>query len=294
IRKLERIHLIVRVCMPVGVAAPGKSIVGTAIDCGGHLRLMVAMIDEARTAPIEISVVIPVYNEGDNLEPLMRELREAFAGRLAAEVILVDDGSIDDTAVRFATLRGAHRLSLRLIRHVDNRGQSAAILTGVTSAAADIVATLDGDGQNDPADIPILLDAYRRAFARGVRLVAGQRIRRRDTWMRRVSSRLANFVRSLVLHDHIADTGCGLKVFDRVTFLRIAPFDHMHRFLPALFLGYGAGVHTVPVHHRPRRHGYSKYGVRNRLWVGIVDLFGVKWLMRRAIASMPLATDERT
>lgn len=252
------------------------------------------MKDEAGIAWADISVVIPVYNEAGNIEPLVREIHESLGGQLSAEVIFVDDGSTDDTAARVEAMRKSSSMRVRLVRHDRNRGQSAAVLTGVCAASATVVATLDGDGQNDPADIPRLLETYRGVFAEGVRLVAGQRFRREDSWLRRASSRVANRVRSVVLHDHIADTGCGLKVFERRMFLRIAHFDHMHRFLPALFIGCGARVRTVPVHHRPRRQGRSKYGVRNRLWAGIVDMLGVKWLMRRAIVTASLAADERT
>jgi dolichol-phosphate mannosyltransferase len=235
---------------------------------------------------VDLSVVIPVYNEADNLEVLTAELRGALAGGPPAEILFVDDGSTDDIAKRFAALRGGRGTPLRLIRHASNRGQSAALVSGVAAAAGGIIATLDGDGQNDPADLPLLLDVYRREFASGVRLIAGQRVRRRDSLLRRASSRVANAVRGRLLGDGIADTGCGLKVFERRAFMRIAPFDHMHRFLPALFMSQGAGVLAVPVRHRPRRHGCSKYGVHNRLWVGIVDLFGVRWLTRRRIETM--------
>lgn len=243
-------------------------------------------------ADIDLSVVVPVLNEAENVESLAAELRQALEHRVACEIIFVDDGSTDDTAARIRALPAEASMPVRLIRQAGNFGQSTAIVTGVAAAAGDVIATLDGDGQNDPADIPALLDIYRREYGSGIRLVAGQRVRRRDPLGRRLASRVANGVRSLILGDGIADTGCGLKLFDRRTFLRITPFDHMHRFLPALFLGYGALVRTVPVGHRPRLHGHSKYGVRNRLWAGIVDMFGVKWLTRRKIDAVRLTGDE--
>lgn len=259
---------------------------------GTETARTMTMISGERQKPVDLSVVIPVYNEADNLEALTAELREALADTPAAEIVLVDDGSTDETAARFIALRSTGGTPLRLIRHPANRGQSAAIVSGIAAATGDIIATMDGDGQNDPADLPVLLETYRRESPSGVRMVAGQRIRRQDSFLRRASSRVANAVRGRLLGDGIADTGCGLKVFERRTFMRLAPFDHMHRFLPALFLSRGAGVLAVPVHHRPRRHGVSKYGVRNRLWVGIVDLLGVRWLTRRRIEAATDTCDE--
>jgi len=218
----------------------------------------------ASPAP-QLSVVIPVCNEEPNIEPLAAELRAALAG-LPHEVLYVDDGSIDGTvaAVRRARAAGS---PIRLLRHARRSGQSAALCTGLCAARAPWVATLDGDGQNDPADI--------------VRLFMGHRTRRRDTWLRRLSSRVANGVRSRLLGDATPDTGCGLKLIHRETFAQLPRFDHMHRFLPALVQRAGARVVSVPVHHRPRERGQSKYGLFDRLWVGIIDLCGVAWLKRR-------------
>jgi dolichol-phosphate mannosyltransferase len=171
---------------------------------------------------------------------------------------------------------------VRLIRHAVRSGQSAAVATGVREARARWIATLDGDGQNDPADIPKLLDALHGAASPRLRLVMGNRTTRRDTWFRRLSSRVANAVRGGLLEDGTPDTGCGIKVFDRSVFVDMPRFDHMHRFMPALFQREGYEVISVPVNHRERTRGKSKYGLHNRLWVGIVDLFGVKWLIRRA------------
>jgi dolichol-phosphate mannosyltransferase len=228
-----------------------------------------------------LSVVVPVRNEAENIEPLAREIADALAKLPAFEIVYVDDGSDDGTRAELERMRACIP-ELRCVRHARSCGQSAAILTGVRSARHPWIATLDGDGQNDPADLPRLLD--RLASARpeeNLHMLAGWRAARQDTWLRRVSSRVANGVRSRVLRDATPDTGCGLKVFARDTFLRLPWFDHMHRFLPALVQRQGGRVESVVVSHRPRTRGRSKYGVHNRLWVGIVDLFGVAWLMRR-------------
>jgi dolichol-phosphate mannosyltransferase len=229
-----------------------------------------------------LSVVVPVRNEAENVEPLAREIAAALAGLPAFEIVYVDDGSDDGTHAELERMRACIP-QLRHVRHARSCGQSTAILTGVRSARHPWVATLDGDGQNDPADLPRLLD--RLAAARpeeNLHMLAGWRAARQDTWLRRFSSRVANGVRSRVLRDATPDTGCGLKVFARDTFLRLPYFDHMHRFLPALVQRHGGRVESVVVSHRPRTRGRSKYGVHNRLWVGIVDLCGVAWLMRRA------------
>ena len=171
---------------------------------------------------------------------------------------------------------------LRVIRHRESCGQSRAVTTGVTAARYEWIATLDGDGQNDPADIPALLaELANPAQPANLELLAGWRSKRNDTLLRRISSKVANGVRSRMLKDNTPDTGCGLKVFTRETFLQLPNFDHMHRFLPALVMRNGGAVVSVPVHHRARERGTSKYGVHNRLWVGIVDLVGVAWLQRR-------------
>jgi dolichol-phosphate mannosyltransferase len=229
----------------------------------------------------ELSVVIPVCNEEANVLPLAREIAAALAGR-PFEILFVDDGSTDATATQVLEAR-REIPSVRLLRHSRRSGQSAAVHSGVRHARAEWIATLDGDGQNDPADIPALVAAgvAARRTAPGVLLVMGNRTKRRDTWLRRLSSRVANGVRGGLLGDGTPDTGCGLKVFHRATFLDLPYFDHMHRFVPALFQRHGAAVISVPVNHRPRLQGQSKYGLFNRLWVGIVDLFGVMWLKSR-------------
>jgi dolichol-phosphate mannosyltransferase len=249
-----------------------------------------------RSVP-EIAVVIPARDEADNVKPLLADVRAALEGRVDYEVIFVDDGSEDSTPAILGELSRAFP-RLRWARHRTPCGQSAAIWTGVRLARAPWIVTLDGDGQNDPADIPTLLEAR---GARGVDanlLVNGRRERRRDTWLKRASSKIANAVRSRVLGDDTADTGCGLKLFPREAFLGLPFFDHMHRFLPALVRRGGGEVVSVPVGHRERLHGRSHYGVHNRLWTGIVDMLGVFWLQRRSklpVLAVPpaLAVGER-
>jgi len=243
------------------------------------------------TQGLDLSVVIPVCNEQDNVEPLAREIHAALAGRCRFETIFVDDGSTDGTAQAVRDARGSGMPEIRLIRHSLRSGQSAAIATGVRDAGAPWIATLDGDGQNDPADIPKLLDAVSASTSPRLRLVMGNRTTRRDTWLRRLSSRVANGVRGGLLKDGTPDTGCGIKVFDRSVFMDMPRFNHMHRFMPALFQREGFEVISVPVNHRERTRGKSKYGLHNRLWVGIVDLFGVMWLIRRASKRVPVSED---
>lgn len=231
-----------------------------------------------------LSVVVPVHNEVDNVTRLIEEIHSALDGGLEFEAVFVDDASSDETPRRLLEL--AQRFPrLRVLRHRRNAGQSTAIATGVRAARGRLVATLDGDGQNDPADIPALLERWRSEGGDGnvdrPLLLAGWRSTRNDTWLRRLSSRIANGVRGRLLGDGTPDTGCGLKLFERETFLRLPYFDHMHRFLPALVVRLGGRVISVPVRHRPRVRGQSHYGVWNRLWVGLVDLGGVMWLRRR-------------
>jgi dolichol-phosphate mannosyltransferase len=228
-----------------------------------------------------VSVIVPVKDEADNILPLVEEVHAALDGRADFELIYVDDGSTDATPQRLAEAC-ARFPRLHVIRHRRSCGQSTALSTGVRAARHPWVATLDGDGQNDPADIPAMLQALSPGQrAPGLELVAGWRTQRNDSGLRKLSSRIANGVRGGLLGDRTPDTGCGLKVFSRELFLALPFFDHLHRFLPALALREGASVVSVPVRHRPRTKGRSKYGVHNRLWVGIVDLFGVMWLQRR-------------
>ena len=238
------------------------------------------------TSVPDFSVVVPVRNEADNISPLIAELKTVMTALQPYEIVIVDDGSDDATP---EVLRDQARAcpELRVIRHRSSAGQSAAITNGVNEARAGIIITLDGDGQNDPADIPALLDRFREADNPDLLLVTGERQKRRDSLLKRLSSRVANAVRGTLLGDHTPDTGCGLKVFSRPAYLAMPGFDHMHRFLPALMLCQGGHVLSVPVNHRARQHGVTKYGVFDRLGVGIVDLFGVMWLQRRPGTPVP-------
>jgi len=238
---------------------------------------------------MDLSVVIPVKNEAGNIAPLVGEITAALDGVAAYEIIYVDDGSTDATAAEIRLLQ-QNVPRLRLVSHAASCGQSAAIRTGVKAARGIWIATLDGDGQNDPADIPALWHIAGEAPATPPLLIAGHRARRRDTWSKRMSSLVANGVRRRMLHDDTPDTGCGLKLFPRTLFLDLPYFDHMHRFLPALVLRAGGVVRSVAVNHRPRERGTSKYGVLDRLAVGVADLFGVMWLRRRC--SRPVVVEE--
>jgi dolichol-phosphate mannosyltransferase len=228
----------------------------------------------------DLSVVVPVYNEEASLENLIEEVVTALDGSLEYEIIYVDDGSIDGTLECLLQLKKDFP-RLRVLRLAEHCGQSTAMWVGVKRARASWIATLDGDGQNDPKDIHRLLEQRDTTEDTRLGLISGWRQQRQDTWVRCLSSRIANGVRSWVLQDSTVDTGCGLKVFRRELFLDLPYFDHMHRFLPALVQRAGAHVVSVPVKHRQRKAGKSKYGIYNRLWVGIFDLLGVAWLRRR-------------
>lgn len=234
----------------------------------------------APVAAQALSVVVAVHDEADNIVPLVEEIHTALADLAELDLVYVDDGSADATPARLAAAQQRFP-RLTVLRHRERRGQSAALVTGVRAARHAWVATLDGDRQNDPADIPRLLAALQAMPAPG--LAIGWRVDRQDSRLRRWASRVANGVRGRLLGDRTPDTGCGLKVFPREAFLRLPQFDHMHRFLPALFLRAGLGVVSLPVHHRARAAGRSKYGIADRLGVGIVDLFGVLWLARRPV-----------
>lgn len=230
---------------------------------------------------VELSIIVPVRNEADNVVPLLDEIHAALDGQLAYEVIYVNDGSTDATATRL-TSAACEFPRLRVIHHAEPCGQSAALRSGVRAAHAPWIATLDGDGQNDPADIPKLLAVLRDPAAPpNLRLVTGHRRKRRDSRVKRLSSRIANGVRARLLDDRTPDTGCGLKLIHRDSYLALPFFDHMHRFLPALVQREGGGTVSVEVEHRPRTRGRSNYGLHDRLWAGIVDLIGVMWLKRR-------------
>ena len=234
--------------------------------------------------PVEISVVVPVHDESLNVVRLLDEIEEALSGVVRFEAVFVDDRSGDDTAQILREYALTHPW-LVVVLHRNNCGQSTAVRTGVREACGPVIATLDGDGQNDPADIPALLKRWRELRQGGSPqpvLLAGRRAKRPAPWLRRMSSRIANGVRSRLLGDATPDTGCGLKLFARNDFLALPYFDHMHRFLPALIRRAGGTVESVHVAHRPREHGQSHYGIHNRLWVGLVDMMGVVWLQRRA------------
>jgi len=244
----------------------------------------------SQSESVQLSVVIPVCNEAENVAPLAREIHAALNGRVSFEVIFVDDGSADSTAAEVTMVRAESVPQIRLLKHSKRSGQSTGVRTGVRAARAPWIATLDGDGQNDPADIPHLLAALKTQNPDGqLKLVMGNRTTRKDTWLRRLSSRVANGVRGSMLGDGTPDTGCGIKLFERELFLELPHFNHMHRFLPALVQRAGKRVISVPVAHRPRLSGTSKYGLNNRLWVGIVDIFGVMWLIKRRIPVMTVS-----
>lgn len=228
-----------------------------------------------------LSIVIPVFNELENIKPLAVEILAALKSRLELEIIFVDDASTDATVARLQALQ-SEIAELRIVRHLQNRGQSAAVVNGVRAAKYAWVATLDGDRQNNPADLNLLLDAIEQKNGTP-KLCMGRRIKRQDTWLRRISSKIANGVRRKFLQDDCPDSGCGIKIFNRTFFLNLPLFKNCHRFLPVLFRRAGAEIVYIPVSHRERVEGVSKYGVMNRLWVGIIDLFGVAWLMRRFI-----------
>ncbi len=234
-----------------------------------------------------LSIVIPVFNERDNIAPLVHEVVRHLRGRVQFEIVCVDDRSDDDTREVLAALR-AEVPELRAFAHAARCGQSAAIRSGVRHALAPWIATLDGDGQNDPADIPKLLDARDAAEAE-VKLFAGWRVSRQDSGSKRWASRWANRIRQWLLRDNTPDTGCGIKLFERAAFLDLPYFDHMHRYLPALMQRAGWKTVSVPVSHRARGAGQSKYTNVGRALVGVRDLLGVAWLIQR---SHVVGTDE--
>ena len=227
-----------------------------------------------------LSVVVPVQNERDNILPLLTEIAVALRGRADFEVVYVDDASKDDSLAVLSSAK-AQFPELRVVRHLAQSGQSTAVRNGVKAARGAWIATLDGDGQNDPADIPKLL-AMRDESSADIKLFAGWRVHRQDSGSKRWASKWANAIRSRMLRDDTPDTGCGIKLFERAAFLDLPYFDHMHRYLPALMLRAGWQVKSVPVNHRARGAGQSKYNNLNRALVGIADLRGVSWLIRRS------------
>jgi dolichol-phosphate mannosyltransferase len=241
---------------------------------------------------ISLSVVIPVYNEAQSVVALLQEIIAAIP-HSNYEIIFVDDAS-DDRSVSLLLGCLAQCAHLKVLKHEQRCGQSTAMYHGVCVAKAQWIVTLDGDGQNDPSDIETLLMARERHP--DIAMFCGWRQRRQDSWLRRQSSMVANKVRQFMLNDHTPDIGCGLKLFRRYVFLSLPHFDHMHRFLPTLVQRSGGKVLSIPVMHRPRRFGRSKYGVWNRLWSGLLDMLGVWWLMRRCVDTKwklyPMQKDE--
>src|SRR5689334_20670792 len=251
---------------------------------------MSADLPASDPATVAVSIVVPVRNEADNIAPLVAEIVAALDGRWPYEIVYVNDGSTDATGERLAALTQSHP-QLRQIKHAASGGQSAAVRSGVRAARGAIVATLDGDGQNNPAFLPELISAIEKGGAR-IGLAAGQRVGRKDTGFKKLQSRIANGIRNAILKDGTRDTGCGLKAFRREVFLMMPYFDGLHRFLPALMRREGFDIAYVDVVDRPRRSGISNYGFFDRLWIGIMDLFGVWWLIRRK-KTTPVATEVR-
>src|SRR5690349_4502118 len=227
----------------------------------------------------DLSVVVPVHNERDNIVPLLTEIAAALRGRADFEIVYVDDASKDES-LAVLTAAKAQFPELRVLRHLQQSGQSTALRTGIKAARGAWIATLDGDGQNDPADIPKLI-AMRDESPGVIKLFAGWRVNRQDTGSKRWASKWANAIRSRLLRDETPDTGCGIKLFERAVFLDLPGFDHMHRYLPALMQRAGWKTVSVPVNHRHRSAGVSKYNNLNRALVGISDLRGVAWLIKR-------------
>ena len=219
-----------------------------------------------------LSIVIPFFNEEENVAAVLAEVRRA---QPEAEIVAVDDGSGDATWARLSALPG-----LRALRLPRNQGQSAAMYRGITAATGELIGTMDGDGQTDPADYAAMVETLRRE---GVDVVIGYRATREDSWSKRAASRWANRIRNAVLHDGARDTGCPMKVFRRPARAALVPFNGMHRFMPALFRAAGFSVREMPVRHRPRQRGVSKYTNWGRAWRGLYDLFGVRWLLRRRL-----------
>jgi len=236
---------------------------------------------EDNVISVKYSVVVPVYNEQENVGPLAAEIADAMDG-LAYEMIFVNDASTDGTLDALGQLKSTHK-TLRILSHRENAGQSRSVRSGVLAATGEFIATLDGDGQNNPADIPGLIEIMTRKDAPdNLALVGGRRAKRKDTWAKRAASKFGNGVRKWLLKDQADDTGCGLKVFKRAAFLRLPYFDHIHRYIPALMLREGYVIEFADVGHRNRQFGVSKYTNFGRLIVSISDLRGVMWLNRRS------------
>jgi dolichol-phosphate mannosyltransferase len=226
----------------------------------------------APTSPA-VSAVVPVFNEEENMAILQSELRNALAG-IDHEIIFVDDGSTDRSAEKIEPAS-----NVRTVRFEKNTGQSAALYAGIQAARGQTIVMIDSDLQNDPADIPRLLEE----ISRGADLVCGYRVKRKDTMAKRLTSRIANFVRSRFTKDYVRDTGCTLKAMRRECVVALVPFKGMHRFIPALIRGAGFRLVEIPVNHRPRRFGQTKYGFGSRAWRATMDMFGVRWLLSRRL-----------
>ena len=237
-----------------------------------------------------VSIVIPMRNEAENVGPLIADITTAIADLSDYEIIVVDDGSTDDTAARTRAL-SLQDPRIRLVRHAKSAGQSAAVHSGVMRATAPIICTLDGDGQNPPVELPKLYTPLLQDQTGQLALVAGQRVARQDTLSKKLASRIANSLRGWLLRDGTRDTGCGLKGFRREAFLSLPYFDHMHRYLPALFKRDGWQIALVDVSHKERHAGRSNYSNIQRAFVGIYDLIGVAWLIRRRKKASPMAED---
>ena len=237
-----------------------------------------------------ISVIVPVMNEEGNIAPLINEIALAATTSPITEIIYIDDGSSDNTFNVLTSLTTQFPM-LRVLQHDRRSGQSTALLTGIKAATNNIIATLDGDGQNDPADIPALYDLYKTETITGAKvMITGRRKKRQDNFGRRFASRFANRLRAYLLKDSTPDTGCSLKMFARIDYLDLPFFNHMHRFLPALMIRNGVRLAHVDVSHRPRTTGVSKYTNFNRAIVGIADLMGVMWLQRRS-SLLPITSE---
>lgn len=228
-----------------------------------------------------LSVVIPVLNESENIAKLIGEIKAASHHAPIMEIVIVDDASTDNTVEIISSLR-PHTPHIRIVKHNVRGGQSAALRTGIRAAKGTLIVTLDGDGQNNPADIPALYNKYQSGdTTRRMLLIAGQREKRIDSLLKKFTSRTGNFIRSSVLRDGVRDTGCSLKLFRRDDFLALPYFNHMHRYLPALFLREYGAIELVDVSHRSRDAGVSKYGFWDRALAGLSDLLGVVWLIKR-------------
>ena len=226
---------------------------------------------------IKFSVIIPIYNESSNLEQLILEISKALSGYNNYEIIFVNDGSNDNSKSIINNIK--IKYPVKLIDHPTNKGQSFSILSGIKNSSYNTIVTIDGDGQNNPMDIPKLLNKF--YDSKNISLLSGIRVNRKDNFIKILSSKIANSIRSFVLQDDCPDTGCSLKVFKKDIFLKFPFFDGIHRFLPALFRGFGYKIYFMSVDHRPRRAGKSNYGIFNRLFKGIYDLIRVKKIISR-------------